>query len=391
MSLGLATTAACPAFAYQPQKSAEVVRRLVEAGAIVVGKTNLDQFATGLVGVRSPYGVPRNPFDASFIPGGSSSGSAVAVAAGLVSFSLGTDTAGSGRVPAGFNNIVGLKPTLGLVSNEGSVPACRSLDCMSVFALSCADADAVLKVMAEPHTTPAIGETFRFGMLGPKDAEFFGDEAYAALYAQAIGRLEGHGRHGGRDRLCALSRRRRFALQRTVGGRANGGGRRVHRRRPRDRYLAGHARDHPARPHVQRRRCLRRPVQARRFQGACRGRERGPRLSHAADRGHDLSCRRHRARADAPQHPARPLHQLREFLRPLGSRLARGLPARRPALRHHPDRPTACRARPAGLRRALATRPAAAARQDPAVPCRRPTPIRWSSRIACRSPSSART
>ena len=132
---GLATTAACPAFAYQPQKSAEVVRLLVEAGAIVVGKANLDQFATGLVGVRSPYGVPRNPFDASFIPGGSSSGSAVAVAAGLVSFSLGTDTAGSGRVPAGFNNIVGLKPTPGLLSNEGSVPACRSLDCMSVFAL----------------------------------------------------------------------------------------------------------------------------------------------------------------------------------------------------------------------------------------------------------------
>jgi allophanate hydrolase len=191
--LGLPTTAACPAFAYKPQKSAVVVQRLVDAGAIVVGKTNLDQFATGLVGVRSPYGVPRNPFDASFIPGGSSSGSAVAVAAGLVSFSLGTDTAGSGRVPAAFNNIVGLKPTFGLVSNEGSVPACRSLDCMSVFALSCADADAVLKVLAEPRATPTIGETFRFGVLGPKDAEFFGDEAYAALYAQAIGRLEAMG------------------------------------------------------------------------------------------------------------------------------------------------------------------------------------------------------
>jgi allophanate hydrolase len=191
--LGLATTAACPGFAYQPQKSAEVVRLLVEAGAVVVGKTNLDQFATGLVGVRSPYGVSRNPFDASFIPGGSSSGSAVAVAAGLVSFSLGTDTAGSGRVPAAFNNIVGLKPTLGLISNEGSVPACRSLDCMSVFALSCADADAVLKVLAEPRATPAIGEDFRFGVLAARDAEFFGDEAYAALYAQAIGRLKAMG------------------------------------------------------------------------------------------------------------------------------------------------------------------------------------------------------
>ena len=190
---GLATTAACPGFAYRPQKSAEVVRRLVDAGAIVVGKTNLDQFATGLVGVRSPYGVPKNPFDPAFIPGGSSSGSAVAVSAGLVTFSLGTDTAGSGRVPAGFNNIVGLKPTPGLLSNEGSVPACQSLDCMSVFALCCADADAVLKVMAEPQATPAIGKGFRFGVLSVKDAEFFGDAAYAALYAQAIGRLKAMG------------------------------------------------------------------------------------------------------------------------------------------------------------------------------------------------------
>lgn len=191
--LGLATTAACPGFAYRPQKSAGVVQRLVDAGAIVVGKTNLDQFATGLVGVRSPYGVPRNPFDPAFVPGGSSSGSAVAVSAGLASFSLGTDTAGSGRVPAGFNNIVGLKPTPGLLGIDGVVPACRSLDCVSVFALSCADADAVLKVAAEPHATPAIGKSFRFGMLGAKDAEFFGDEAYAALYARSIERLKALG------------------------------------------------------------------------------------------------------------------------------------------------------------------------------------------------------
>ncbi|HYR67033.1 MAG TPA: allophanate hydrolase, partial [Reyranella sp.] len=191
--LRLATTAACPGFAYQPQKSAEVVQRLVEAGAIVVGKTNLDQFATGLVGVRSPYGVPKNPFDPSFVPGGSSSGSAVAVAAGLVSFSLGTDTAGSGRVPAGFNNIVGLKPTPGLISVEGAVPACLSLDCVSVFALSCADADAILQVAAEPRATPAIDKDFRFGVLGAKDAEFFGDQAYAELYAQSVGRLKALG------------------------------------------------------------------------------------------------------------------------------------------------------------------------------------------------------
>jgi allophanate hydrolase len=186
---GLPTTAACPGFSYQAEQSAEVVRRLVEAGAIVIGKTNLDQFATGLVGVRSPYGVPKNPFDPAFVPGGSSSGSAVAVAAGLVSFALGTDTAGSGRVPAGFNNIVGLKPTPGLLSTDGVVPACKSLDCVSVFALSCADADAVLTVAAEPQATTAIGRAFRFGVLSAADAEFFGDEAYAALYAQAVSRL----------------------------------------------------------------------------------------------------------------------------------------------------------------------------------------------------------
>lgn len=189
----LPTTAACPGFSYQPQHSAEIVRRLVEAGAIVVGKTNLDQFATGLVGVRSPYGVPKNPFDPAFVPGGSSSGSGVAVAAGLVSFALGTDTAGSGRVPAGFNNILGLKPTPGLLSTDGVVPACKSLDCVSVFALSCADADAVLKVAAKPPAAMAIGKVFRFGVLRQADAEFCGDDAYAALYAQAVGRLKALG------------------------------------------------------------------------------------------------------------------------------------------------------------------------------------------------------
>lgn len=187
---GLPTTAACPGFAYQPETSAEVVKQLETAGAIVVGKTNLDQFATGLVGVRSPYGVPRNPFNANYIPGGSSSGSAVAVAAGLVSFSLGTDTAGSGRVPAGFNNIVGLKPTPGAISTTGVVPACQSLDCVSVFALSCADAASVFAAVAPRTATPGIGKSFRFGTLMPKDAEFFGDSAYGALYSAAIEQLK---------------------------------------------------------------------------------------------------------------------------------------------------------------------------------------------------------
>ena len=190
---GVSTTAACPAFATTPAEHATVVARLVAAGAVWAGKTNLDQFATGLVGTRSPYGRPSSVLAADRISGGSSSGSAVVVARGDVAFALGTDTAGSGRVPAGFNNIVGLKPTPGLLSNEGMVPACRSLDCTSIFALSCADADAVLAVVAEPKITPAIGRTFRFGILGTKDAEFFGDTAYAVLYAQSIERLKGLG------------------------------------------------------------------------------------------------------------------------------------------------------------------------------------------------------
>ncbi len=145
---GLPTTAACPAFAYEPHATASAVERLIAAGAILVGKTNLDQFATGLVGVRSPYPVPRNSFDPAYVPGGSSSGSAIAVARGLVTFALGTDTAGSGRVPAGLNNIVGLKPTLGAVPTRGVVPACRTLDCVSVFATSVDDAFAAFASMA---------------------------------------------------------------------------------------------------------------------------------------------------------------------------------------------------------------------------------------------------
>ncbi len=145
---GLETTAGCPAFGSVPATSATAVDLLTTAGAVVVGKTNLDQFATGLVGTRSPYGTPRNPFDPAVVPGGSSSGSGVAVAAGLVPFALGTDTAGSGRIPAAFGNIVGCKPTNGLVSTTGVIPACRSLDCVSVFALTARDAALVLDVMA---------------------------------------------------------------------------------------------------------------------------------------------------------------------------------------------------------------------------------------------------
>ncbi|MET0908671.1 MAG: allophanate hydrolase [Ilumatobacteraceae bacterium] len=147
---GMPTTAGCPAFEYSPPKSAAAVARLVGAGGVVVGQTNLDPFATGLVGTRSPYGTPINPFDPAIVPGGSSSGSGVAVATGLVPFALGTDTAGSGRIPAALGNIVGCKPTLGLVSTMGVVPACRSLDCVSVFTLTAHDAAIVLGLLDHP-------------------------------------------------------------------------------------------------------------------------------------------------------------------------------------------------------------------------------------------------
>jgi allophanate hydrolase len=195
---GLPTTAACPAFAYKPSRDATVVARLRAAGAIVIGKTNLDQFATGLVGTRSPYGVPRNPFNPALIPGGSSSGSAVAVAAGIVPLALGTDTAGSGRVPAGLNNIVGLKPSLGLVSTAGVVPACRTLDCVSIFALTTDDAWTALEAIAGPDNADpysrarplgrlgAMGKNIRIGVPVEGDRIFFGDHAAADIYAKAI-------------------------------------------------------------------------------------------------------------------------------------------------------------------------------------------------------------
>jgi allophanate hydrolase len=199
---GEPTTAGCPEFAYVPSESAPVVRRLAEAGAILVGKTNLDQFATGLVGTRSPYGACASVFDARYISGGSSSGSAVAVAAGLVSFALGTDTAGSGRVPAAFNNIVGLKPTRGLLSTRGVVPACRSLDCVSIFALTARDADAVLGVAgtfdpedpyarrpAAARAIPAALSGCRIGVPRAEHLEFFGNRDAERLFHAAVADL----------------------------------------------------------------------------------------------------------------------------------------------------------------------------------------------------------
>ena len=200
---GWDTTAACPEFAYAPESDASVVSKLRAAGAILVGKTNLDQFATGLVGTRSPYGAVGNSFDPAYVSGGSSSGSASVVARGLVPFALGTDTAGSGRVPAGFNNIVGLKPTKGRLSNTGLVPACRTVDCISVFALTVADAERVAQVAAgydasdaysraNPNTAPvAVGAQIKLAI--PAELEFFGDSQNQAVFEQAVERFEAMG------------------------------------------------------------------------------------------------------------------------------------------------------------------------------------------------------
>jgi allophanate hydrolase len=192
---GVPTTCACPAFAYVPKRSAYVVERLIKAGAVPIGKTNLDQFATGLVGTRSPYGACHSVFDERYVSGGSSSGSAVAVASGMVAFALGTDTAGSGRVPAAFNNLVGLKPTRGRLSNCGVVPACRSLDCVSILASTCYDAAAVLTVAEgsdpedpfsrRPLERPLPEGPIRFGRPRNDQLEFFGNQEARRLYDEA--------------------------------------------------------------------------------------------------------------------------------------------------------------------------------------------------------------
>lgn len=202
---GLPTTAACPAFAYQPARDASAVARLKAAGAIIIGKTNLDQFATGLNGTRSPYGVPRNALRADLVPGGSSSGSASAVAAGIVPVALGTDTAGSGRVPAGLQNLIGLKPSLGLVPSAGVVPACRTLDCISVFALTVEDAWTVLEAMAGLDAEDPFSRALPLGRLGatgprqkigvprPADRDFAGDEAARQSFEIAVERARSLG------------------------------------------------------------------------------------------------------------------------------------------------------------------------------------------------------
>jgi allophanate hydrolase len=198
---GMPTTAAVPAFSYMPARSAESVERLIAAGAVCIGKTNLDQLATGLSGARSPYGSCATVADPRYVSGGSSSGSAVAVAAGHVAFALGTDTGGSGRIPAGFNDIVGIKPTVGLVSSRGLVPNCPTLDCVSVFCNSVQDGAAILDVIEgfdaeDPYSRPAPASVgtladgkFRFGRLPARDLEFFGMPECGALYERACARF----------------------------------------------------------------------------------------------------------------------------------------------------------------------------------------------------------
>ena len=204
---GLESTSACPAYAYKPQKSSFVVNRLIAAGAIPLGKTNMDQFATGLVGVRSPYGSIPNKFAPEYISGGSSSGSAAALAYGLCSFSLGTDTAGSGRVPAAFNKLVGVKPTRGLLSTSGVIPACRSLDCVSIFALDINDAQEVLSIAQgedseDPYSREApwvhgkanrarLPEKWTFGV--PDKLEFFENEGYRKAFEKTVQAFENAG------------------------------------------------------------------------------------------------------------------------------------------------------------------------------------------------------
>ena len=204
---GWTTTVGCPDFAYKPTKTATSVQKLLDAGAILIGKTNLDQFATGLVGTRSPYGVVTNPFNPKYVSGGSSSGSASTVSRGLVLFSLGTDTAGSGRIPAAFTNTVGTKPTPGYMSTEGVFPACKTIDCISIFTLTAADASLVLDVMKansqdrmnepqyhpEPKLTQQFSAPIRIGI--PKSADFLDNTEYPQLFAKALQKIKEMGHH----------------------------------------------------------------------------------------------------------------------------------------------------------------------------------------------------
>ena len=345
---GLPTTAACPAFAYQPGKSAFAVEKLERAGAIVIGKTNLDQFATGLVGVRSPYGIPRNALRADLIPGGSSSGSATAVGAGLVPFSLGTDTAGSGRVPAAFNGIVGLKPSLGALSTSGVVPACRTLDTISIFARDVADAFMVYQAACafdkgDAYSRPFPHPRFRPSRAGSGSAFPARINASSSTTQSRSGFFARHSarriawRANRRVRLRAIRRGRPRALRRSMGRRA------IRRDQAADREQSGspasrHPLDHRGRAQV--RRCLRvrGVLPARRSEAEDEPRLVRIRRDGCSDHAAPLHARRGRGRSCSPQFQARDLHQLRQPARPLRDRRSPGRSRRRAAVERDADR-----------------------------------------------------
>ncbi len=344
---GLPTTCACPDYARPATQDAGVVMRLRQAGALIIGKTNLDQFATGLVGMRSPYGVPRNTLDPALVPGGSSSGSAVAVAAGLVPLALGTDTAGSGRVPAGLNNIVGLKPTLGALSTRGVVPACRTLDCVSIFALTAADAFEGVSALAgfdaaDPFSRARSGRAAGAAAAAHRRA---GCAEPAICRRRDVGgrlrcrprRSRGARRDPGAGRSDPVLRRRCAPLRRSVGGRALGGDPGRHRRDPRG-AAPGHPRHHGTCDRLLGRRRLRGPLSA----GGAAPRHRAGLAGHRCALRADLPAAADRrgagGRPDRPQRRARHLHQLRQPPRSLRPGDPEPSPRRRLAGRSHPDR-----------------------------------------------------
>ena len=352
------TTAACPDYAYTPAEDAPVVARLLAAGAVLLGKVNLDQFATGLNGTRSPHGTPRNPVVPDCVPGGSSSGSATAVASGIAGFSLGTDTAGSGRVPAMLNNIVGLKPSLGLVPTQGVVPACRSLDFVSVFALTVADAAAVLEVMAGPPRPTAIPVPPR-----PAGAPRRRRSRPGAWPRRWRSNWSSTARTMPRCTTPPWRGPRRWAAPHPVDiapflaiARRLYDGAWVAERTAalRDLLAAKPEAIHPVTRGILEAGLDKRTIdawddfhaaaEARRWPGAVR-RDRHP---AAADRARHADAGRPGGRAGGGQQPARHLHQLRQYLRPLGPGRALRLPRRWPAGRRHAGRP--------GLRRGAAGR-----------------------------------
>ena len=319
-----------------------MVQRLLDAGAILVGKNNLDQFATGLNGTRTPHPIPRSVFGQDLISGGSSSGSALAVALGEVPFTVATDTAGSGRVPPALNGVLGFKPSRGLISTVGLVPACRSLDCISLIANSTADLRYVFDIVAAPDDRDPWSRTrgrtttdpaaIRIGLPDFAELEFFGDQPMASAHAGARQRIAERFATVEVDH-CPVPAGRRTALLRPLGRRAAGGVRSVSRRSSR-RRAAGDRDDHQRRGAVRRGRRLPGAVPT----GRAQGRRRAPVHHHGgAGAAHDRD-HLHRSRGAGgshhDQHPARPLHAFRQPARPV---------CHRGAGRHH----AATAARPA--------------------------------------------